>query len=348
MKHIFFLMKHAGRFILAACMMTSLSLYLSCDEVYDNIKDFSVEETVYPAHVDTVFVSIGYERVEIDLSKYGRIPSSQINLGKAKKTIIEYDNIRIVYDSLCSWANIRGLAQSKLYRFSIYTEDEYGDRSTPVEIAATPYTIDDINALALPAPSVYESVSSGMLEWKNSVSGELFDFLGYEYSYTDKDDNKRNGSGTGDYPSFLIQNITAGQPVNITMNCRIIPKIEGTPILDMVTWSYKVSFSISGSRTTLFLDKPADGALFEQADFPIALSWIREAGINEYAILLSVDNSFPENATKTINVGNAISYSLQESDIADIEGADSGTTYYWKVIVPDNSGISSQTRQFGI
>jgi hypothetical protein len=352
MKQILFLMKHAGRLIFAVCMMITLSLtYLSCDEVYDNIKDFSVEEIIYPAHFDTILVTIGYQRVEIDLSKYGRISSNQITLGKASKTIVEYDNIRIVYNDVYSWVNIRGLTQPKLYRFNIFTEDEYGNRSIPVEIAATPYTDDDINALALPYPNIYESTSSGMIEWKNSVSGELYDFYSYEYSYTDKDGDTRGGSGTGSFPSFFVQNIVAGQTVDVTMICKILPKISGVPILDTVIWKYEIPFTVNGTRTTLFLDKPANGDSFEQGDFPVALSWIKETGISNYTIQLSEDAGFPEDATTTITVGNVDSYLLQDSDVADVAEMDDyylGTTFYWKVTVPDNSDIITQTRQFTV
>ena len=86
-----------------------------------------------------------------------------------------------------------------------------------MEVSATPYTDDDINALALPYPTVYESTSTGMIEWKNRVSGELYDFYDYTYSYTDKDGVERSGSGEGSYPSFFIQNIVAGQAVNVIM-----------------------------------------------------------------------------------------------------------------------------------
>jgi hypothetical protein len=46
----------------------------------------------------------------------GRIPSSQIHMGKAKKTVIECADFtepdhRRVIDSICSWVNITGLTQ---------------------------------------------------------------------------------------------------------------------------------------------------------------------------------------------------------------------------------------------
>ena len=75
----------------------------SCDDIYDNIKEYSLEEKVYPAKFDTIFASIGFNRVELDLNKAGRIPASQIKLGKAKKTVVTWDDGKacLEIDSIC-------------------------------------------------------------------------------------------------------------------------------------------------------------------------------------------------------------------------------------------------------
>src|SRR5690606_19037923 len=91
-------------------------LIAACDDIYDKQAQFE-GEIVYPAKYDTIIGHIGYERVEIDLLKAGRIPSSEINLGKARTTRIEYDEEVIEIESLVSYVNITGLDQSKLYRF---------------------------------------------------------------------------------------------------------------------------------------------------------------------------------------------------------------------------------------
>lgn len=111
-------------------------LFISCDNsgIYDNIKIFSQEEIVYPATFDTCYATIGYERVEIDLRKDGRIPASKMDLGKAAKTVVIYDEdypepTVIEYDSVCSYVNITGLNEPRVYRFKIYTEDKFGYKS---------------------------------------------------------------------------------------------------------------------------------------------------------------------------------------------------------------------------
>src|SRR5690606_11803091 len=110
------------------------TLFGACNGMYDSLDEYS-GEVVYPAKYDTIVGHIGYERVEIDLMKAGRVPSSQIKLGKAKKTVVEYDDQVMVIDSLVSWINITELTQPKLYRFRIYTIDEFENKSVPLEIA---------------------------------------------------------------------------------------------------------------------------------------------------------------------------------------------------------------------
>ena len=123
----------------------------SCEDMYEK-QELYEGEVVYPAKYDTVVGHIGFERVEIDLMSAGRIPSSQIKLGKAKKTKITYDDQEIVIDSLVSWVNITGLTQSKLYRFNITTVDEYGNESVPQEIALIPFTSSDLAGFAVSPP----------------------------------------------------------------------------------------------------------------------------------------------------------------------------------------------------
>ncbi|HLU94999.1 MAG TPA: hypothetical protein VKZ54_12770, partial [Membranihabitans sp.] len=114
-------------------LFTYLMVLSSCEDIYDKQAEFE-GEVVYPAKYDTIIGLIGFERVELDLLKAGRIPSDQINLGKARQTRIEYDEEVMTIESLVSYVNITGLEQSKLYRFKVYTIDEFGNESVPQEI----------------------------------------------------------------------------------------------------------------------------------------------------------------------------------------------------------------------
>jgi hypothetical protein len=207
-------------------------LYVSCDDIYDNIKEFSVEEIVYPAHFDTVFGRIGYERVEIDLSKAGRVPSNRMKLGKATKTIVEYDGKEVVFDSVCSWVNIKGLTKPSLYRFTIYSVNNEGDRSTPVEIALTPFTATDTVTLAISTPNVASSSTAAVIEWPNGISSTILEYCGLSYSYTDKDGVVREGERGQQSSQFFVGNMGAGLKANIKMRYKVVPKVDKKSILD--------------------------------------------------------------------------------------------------------------------
>ncbi len=107
-------MKRIAIFVFGAILLGS------CSDMGDSVKDYVTEETVYPGRFDKAVATTGYENVEIDLLNAGRILSSEIYLGKAKKTVIEYGDQQEVRDSLCSWVKITGLTQPVTYKFIIY------------------------------------------------------------------------------------------------------------------------------------------------------------------------------------------------------------------------------------
>lgn len=235
------------RNILMFIVIASTALLWSCDGMYDKQKDFE-GEIVYPAKFDTIVGRIGYERVEIDLLKAGRIPASQIKMGKAKKTVVEYDNEEVVIDSLASWVNITGLDQSKLYRFKVYTIDEFGNKSVPQEIALIPFTRSDLASFAVSPPRVMASPSAAVIDWPNGITSVLMNYVGLSFEYTDKDGVKRSGQRGAD-SRFFIGNVTAGQPVELNMTYRIVPKINRVPILDTVNLVAKLNVNMPTSSS---------------------------------------------------------------------------------------------------
>lgn len=354
-KILFFIEKQAedSKYFVACTMVLLPLLYLSCSEIYDNVKEFSQEELVYPAHFDTIYGRVGFERVEIDLSRYGRIPSSSMNLGKAKKTVILYDNETLVYDSLCSWVNIGNLTQPKLYRFTVYTEDEFKNRSTPLTIALTPFTSVDRDALAISTPVFLESTTVALVEWKNPISNDLYDMLSYTYSYYDRDSVQRSGSGENDFPSFFIENVKWGAPVTVTITGRIIPKLDKVPILDTIMWSYPMIFAVEGTRKSIFLDKPFANISLNMANsFPYTFSWKKAEGVTDYSLAVSTQSNFPAgNETNVIHAGDVESYDLKAEDLSEILKSSffANAPLYWKVIPADNSpDITTQSRQFNV
>jgi len=360
MKKILFFKNMKQRALTLICCLVILSalLHTSCEDVYDNIKEFSPEEVIYPGHFDTIYGHIGYERVEIDLSKAGRIPSNQMNLGKAKKTIVEYGTKTLVFDSLCSWVSITGLTMPNIYRFKIFTanEDEFGDRSTPMEIAMTPYTDSDLDALSLSTPDVIQSTTSALLEWKSRLSSDLYDVYGYSYAYTDKNGDPGGGSGEGDAVSFFVENVQRDVPVIVDVTLKMIPKIGGVTILDTLYKTFATTVIVTGTKPVIFLDKPELGAAFNNgfnsAAEPIVFSWKKVDEVTDYTLKISDSYNFPEGArTFTVQAGNVDSYTLTGVDQLAIFTLSTNSVVvrpilYWTV-VPTSGGsdITTQTRQ---
>ena len=246
------------RNILLFTIMVVTTFMWSCDSMYDKQEQFE-GEVVYPAKYDTVIGHIGFERVEIDLLKAGRIPSEEINLGKAQKTRIEYDDQVITIDSLVSYVNITGLTQSKLYRFRIFTIDQYGNESVPQEIALIPYTSSDLNSLAVAPPRIMASPSAAVVDWPSGISSVLMDYYGLNFEYTDKDGEVQSGE-RGEDSRFFIGNVEAGQPVQLDMEYKIVPKVNREPILDTLLFEDQLTINMPTTSSTF---APAEREILE-------------------------------------------------------------------------------------
>lgn len=235
-----------------------VGLLTACSKMYDNIEKYA-DEQVYPAKYDTIIGYVGYERVEIELMKAGRIPADQIKLGKAKKTIIEYDDQSITIDSLVSWVNITGLTQPKLYRFKVYTMDEFDNKSVPQEIALIPYTGSDFNTLVVSAPKIMSSPTAAVIEWPNGLSSTLLEYTGLEYKYIDKDNQEITGTRQED-PRFVVANLNPSQEVTIDVTYKVVPRLNNNAILDTLDLNIPITL-VMPTETTPFT--PAERSILE-------------------------------------------------------------------------------------
>ncbi|GHT69846.1 hypothetical protein AGMMS50239_37300 [Bacteroidia bacterium] len=252
------------RILFSLIVLTGLCA--SCKDQFQNITDHASKEAIYPGKFDFAVAKVGFERVEIDLLEAGRIPSSEIHLGKAKKTIVEYDDQVIVIDSVCSWLEIRNLTRPKLYRFKIYSADEFGNRSVPVETSATPYFEADLVRLSIPDPRVVLTSSGAQVSWPKSLLAVMMDHYGMTYNYADQDNILHEGTG-GPNSSILIENVETGQEVTIDLVHKIVPKINEQPISDTVFLAQKVVLIIPqlSTRVNVALHKRVTESDFRNA-----------------------------------------------------------------------------------
>ena len=201
---------------------------ISCSDQFGEVKQLAPDENIYPGIYDTIFASIGINRVELDFMKNGR--NAPLRLSRATKTVVTWDDqIRIF--PLSTWVNIPELTESKIYRFTVYTEDDHGNRSVPLEIGAMPYNLSNLETLNIPDPRVTNTQEGGILvSWPQSMVGTLFEYRGGEYDYNDRDGNPFNDEFDGF--SFAVNNFEEGDRVNITMTHRIIPRVSRVDIQD--------------------------------------------------------------------------------------------------------------------
>ncbi|GHT22744.1 hypothetical protein FACS189430_04970 [Bacteroidia bacterium] len=191
----------------------------SCNgDIYDNIKEYADSETVYPAgyEQDHVSYKAGFERVEIYLTED---LDEEPYLPKAKKTVVEFGDESREFTPARTFVNVTGLSLPQTYHFKIFTEDEFGNRSTPVEISGKPFTDEDVNALVV-LTSTASLVSSGIIKFQEAA--DIFTFCGADYTYTDKNSVKQSGQSNS--ALFLVNNLPDGQTTPVNVNFHILPK----------------------------------------------------------------------------------------------------------------------------
>jgi len=222
-------------FLILFAIATALFI-ASCVSEYENIDKYS-GEVVYPAAFDTILVKVGYERVEIDLWKAGRLSASQMKLGKAVRTIVEYDDKKYPIDSICSWVDVKNLTQAKLYRIKVYTEDEYGNFSVPQSVAVIPFTSLDRDLMDFSPPRLTLSSSNFVAEWSlATLNTVVMDFHGMSWTYKDGENQTQTGSSpAGKAPRFYAKGFNPASLATIDITYKVVPRLSdanGTRLLD--------------------------------------------------------------------------------------------------------------------
>ncbi|WP_300597616.1 DUF4998 domain-containing protein [Niabella sp.] len=323
---------------LLICLSVITATITACSRMYDNIDKYA-GEVVYPGKFDTIVARIGYERVELDLSRAGRIPASRMNLGKAKKTIIEYDDVKIIKDSVVSWVNVTNLKQSKLYRIRVYTIDEFENKSVPQEIGVIPYTTSDLERLQVAAPRVLASPSSVALDWPSGLSSILSSYYGLSYSYKDRFGEVKTGDRK-DKPRIFMTNLVQGEAAQIDIRYKVVPKVNNVPILDTVTLDQTLQINTPTPSTVFkpaepdilkangITDFTANGtAAVQKLTFPVHTLTlqdifyfpnVKEIDLTGGTLFQMKTNAYNRNSvTKTIGGGNQVYFARRVGDMPE-------------------------------
>jgi hypothetical protein len=212
----------------------------SCDkDPYDNIREYVKAETIYPEIFDTISAAVGFERVEIYLTRAGRSDSIQKHPSKAKKTVVEYNNGRVdttvIFKGMKAWVNVTGLTQPRLYRFRVYTMDSLGNKSVYREIARIPFTRETRDAIRIADPNAVLSPWGVKLWWPGGITTGMWKFLDCNYEYRDKDNAISRGSIIDStFIGFDVDNLLPNTEVKVSFKIRILPIVDKQAILDTV------------------------------------------------------------------------------------------------------------------
>ncbi|MBZ4187348.1 DUF4998 domain-containing protein [Niabella beijingensis] len=237
-----------------------LLIVVSCSKMYDNIEKYA-GETVYPGKFDTLIGRVGFERIELDFMKdRSRIPASQMKLGKATKSVFEYDGKTVTVDTLTSWISITGLSESKLYRIKAYTIDDNGNKSIPQEIALIPYTEGEKENLTISPPKITATPDAAALSWPGGLSSFLLDYYGLKYSYKDKTGVLHQGT-LNEKSNIVMQGLKSGEINPIDISFKVIPKMNGIPILDTVWLDEKIEVSVPATADPYYGQEQSLGAI---------------------------------------------------------------------------------------
>ncbi|MDR2681237.1 MAG: DUF4998 domain-containing protein, partial [Tannerella sp.] len=227
-------------YILSAISFLAFS---SCSgDIFDNIEEHTKKEKVYVGKYDKADIKVGIKRVEIDLLDAGRIPKEKVKIGKAVKTIVEYDNKEYPCE-VQSWLNITGLTEPRMYRIKVYNVDEFGNRSIPVEATAIPFTDVDTANLVVPVPSKLLAPVAAQFNWANGLTSDFFDFYEMEYSYINAQKTPMTLKSR-DSANLTVMNLAEGSAGVIDLTAKVVPKQNGIPILDTVYLKSSIEYQL--------------------------------------------------------------------------------------------------------
>jgi hypothetical protein len=195
-----------------------------------------------------------------------------------------------------------------LYRFKIYTEDEYGNKSKPVETTGKPFTDEEKNAYVM-VTSYTASASKAAIQ---CVGLSYLNFCGLTYSYTDKYDAPQEGNSA--IPNFTVRNLPTATttPVNLSYKIYVPGMIDTIEIKDVLAVTtalsdppltnvvlYKSSsfLTVSGilnNSATFAPSFAGDGVRYESAPATNAnnVFWASENSFAEHWLAIDLQNTY--------------------------------------------------------
>ena len=115
--------------IILKLLVFSLVLLAACDRMEDNFSHYLENVPFYPPKVTNLYADEGLKEVKL----YWDNPDGEI----AKKILIDYVEDSLLFESMVDSAHLDSL-EIKGYEISVYTLDEFNNRSVPETITVFP------------------------------------------------------------------------------------------------------------------------------------------------------------------------------------------------------------------
>jgi hypothetical protein len=223
-------------------------LFVACeDRQFQGVEDMWNKEVVYSSRINYATVVIGYERVKLYLYKAeptrvgtnslsASRPLTQIYLANARKIVVKYDDVTLVYDEIADSVIVPGLTQKRLYRFDVYTMDMYGNLSIPITVTSVPYVKSNIEGLIYDAETTVTYPSRGAVDilWPNGIRNSDYVGKSVTYTYTNQSGTSVEGYSAAEIPIAHLTNLRPGSTVTVHLKIMVVPYVNRVLIMDEV------------------------------------------------------------------------------------------------------------------
>lgn len=233
----------------------SLLLLSGCSDLDENYRHY-LNDIRYSSRVLQLNGKIGVEKVYLSWTN----PEDHV----AKKIRIEYGNDQYVEtEGLVSSTVIDALTSAVGYNFTVYTLDEFGNKSIGSSIFLTPVTqtyIDSyMSRLTTIQPRFTVENDTLVARWESLSDNSFLLYTGQiDYSYALGGEIFTGSSGNGDSNEEIVKIPGVTSPVNITFNytMQYQPIIGNNILIDTIPKSEVATIEIDYSEGDLFEKVP--------------------------------------------------------------------------------------------
>lgn len=233
-------MKKIKFFILAIVAIGFMSSCVDSLETYENY-DSGLR---YSSRISNLHGEIGIEKVKLSWIN----PTDKV----ASKIRIEYgDSLFVETDHLVSDYTIENLSSGGGYEFTVYTVDQFGNKSVGSTIFLRPYSQTYISTFVESVTTVKPTSSMQdedlVIKWSNLLGNAFLRYTGeMSYTYTINNETVYDvlNSGNLNDETVIIPGITSPTTIDFEYTMKYWPIINNTLVTDTVSKTEKIKIIV--------------------------------------------------------------------------------------------------------